>query len=110
LLAAKRRLYERYAAAFADVPGVRLVSEPAGCRSNYWLQTLLLDPAHAAERDEVLAVSNDADLMTRPVWVLNHRLPAFCDCPRMPLPAAESLEQRVINVPSSAQLAMEPSG
>lgn len=106
LLAAKRRLYERYAAAFASVPGMRLLSEPEGCRSNYWLQTLLLDPAIEDERDALLSTSNDAGLMTRPVWVLNHRLPAFRDCPRMPLTSAESLERRVINVPSSAQLAL----
>jgi perosamine synthetase len=107
LLAAKRRLYERYAAAFAAVAGLRLLAEPAGCRSNYWLQTLLLEPSLAAERDEVLALSNDAGFMTRPVWVLGHRLPAFSGSPSMPLPVAESLERRVINVPSSAQLAME---
>ncbi len=109
LLAAKRRLYQRYAAAFAAVPGLRLLAEPEGCRSNYWLQTLVLEPALAKERDDVLALSNDAGFMTRPVWVLGHRLPAFSECSRMPLPAAESLEQRVINVPSSAQLAMEPA-
>jgi aminotransferase in exopolysaccharide biosynthesis len=109
LLAAKRRLHQRYAAAFAKVPGVRLMAEPEGCRSNYWLQTLLLEPALAAERDAILAVSNDAGFMVRPAWVLNHRLSAFADCPRMPLPVAESLEQRLINVPSSAQLAIEPA-
>jgi perosamine synthetase len=109
LLAAKRRLYERYAAAFAAVPGLRLLAEPAGCRSNYWLQTLLLEPALAGERDEILRLSNEAGFMTRPVWVLGHRLPAFRDSPRMSLPVAESLAQRVINVPSSAQLAMEPA-
>jgi perosamine synthetase len=107
LLAAKRRLYERYAAAFAAVPGLRLLAEPSGCRSNYWLQTLLLEPSLAGERDEVLALSNDAGFMTRPVWVLGHRLPAFSGSPSMPLRVAESLEQRLINVPSSAQLVME---
>ena len=48
-LEAKRRLFERYPAAFADTAGVRLVAEPAGCRSNYWLQTLLLDEAGASD-------------------------------------------------------------
>ena len=109
LLAAKRRLHRRYAAAFADVRAVRLVAEPSGCRSNYWLQALLLDRTLAGDRDDVLELSNDAGFMTRPVWVLNHRLPAFIDSPRMPLPVAESLEQRLVNLPSSAQLAMEPA-
>ena len=107
LLDAKRRLYERYAKAFAAVSGVHLLAEPEGCRSNYWLQTLLLEKQCAGEREVILTVSNDAGIMTRPIWILNHRLPAFHASPRMPLSVAESLEQRVVNVPSSAQLAME---
>jgi perosamine synthetase len=33
-----------------------------------------------------------------------HRLPSFSPCPRMPLPVAESLARRLINLPSSASL------
>ena len=35
-------------APWRTLPEVRLVAEPPGCRSNYWLQTLLLN--HAAAR------------------------------------------------------------
>jgi aminotransferase in exopolysaccharide biosynthesis len=100
----KRRLFEQYQAAFARVPGVQLVAEPVGCNSNYWLQTLLLDAAHADQRDAVLTATNDAGLMTRPIWALMNRLPMYANAPRAPLPVAESLEQRVINIPSSAGL------
>lgn len=103
-LADKRRLFERYRAAFADVPDVRLVAEPPGCRSNYWLQTLLLDESLAAQRDAVLALTNDAGLMTRPAWTLMHRLAPYAGAPAAPLPVAESLERRLINLPSSAGL------
>jgi perosamine synthetase len=106
LLAAKRRLYERYATAFASIPGMHVLQESEGCQSNYWLQTLVLDPALENQRDAILSATNDAGLMTRPVWVLNHRLPAFCSNPHMPLTVAESLERRVVNLPSSAQLAL----
>ena len=105
LLAAKRRLHQRYCETFAPVSGVHLMGEPNGCRSNFWLQTLILTSAMAGERDAVLAATNDAGLMTRPIWVLNHRLPMYRGAPRMPLAAAESLERRVVNIPSSAQLA-----
>jgi perosamine synthetase len=107
LLAAKRRLHRRYAHAFAEVSGAHLMSEPSGCRSNYWLQTLLLDEASGCDRDTVLTASNDAGFMARPVWTLNHRLAPFSDSPRMPLAVAESLERRIVNIPSSAQLALE---
>lgn len=103
-LADKRRLFERYARAFAGMREVSLVAEPAGCRSNYWLQTLMLNPAVAAQRDSVLAATNDAGLMTRPSWTLMHKLAPYRDSPRMPLGVAESLEARLINIPSSAFL------
>lgn len=104
LLAAKRELHERYRVAFAGVEGVRLVSEPEHCRSNFWLQTIVLDRRVATERDAVLATTNDAGLTTRPMWTLMHRLPAFAGCPRMGLDVAESMEARALNLPSSAQL------
>jgi perosamine synthetase len=80
------------------------VKEPEGTRSNYWLQAILLDEGVADERDAVLAATNDDGLMTRPVWTLMHHLAPFAECPRMSLPVAESLERRLINVPSSAFL------
>jgi aminotransferase in exopolysaccharide biosynthesis len=106
---AKRRLYVRYQAAFANVPGVRLFAEPEGCRSNYWLQTLVLDESAAHHRDAVLAATNDAGIMTRPAWTLMHRLPPYRSCPRMDLAQSDSLERRLINVPSSAHLALDVS-
>ena len=103
-IAAKRRLFERYRTAFTRVPQVRLMSEPSGSRSNYWLQTLLLDESAAGRRDLILAATNDAGLMTRPVWTLMHLLEPYRDCPRMDLSGAESLARRIINIPSSSQL------
>jgi perosamine synthetase len=64
LLAAKRRLFERYREAFRGISHVRLMTEPEGCRSNYWLQALLLDKAVAEQRDTVL-VSEGAGIAER---------------------------------------------
>ncbi len=101
----KHRLFERYKLAFANLSGVQLVTEPLGCRSNYWLQTLLLDESLANQRDAVLTATNDAGLMTRPAWTLMNRLPMYNKAPMAPLPVAESLERRLINIPSSSSLA-----
>jgi perosamine synthetase len=81
------------------------MTSPAGCESNYWLQTLILDESAAPCRESILAATNDAGLMTRPAWHLLHRLGPYEDCPRAPLPVAESLALRIINLPSSAGLA-----
>ena len=103
-LSQKRALFNAYASAFAGVQGVKLVQEPRSCTSNYWLQTLLLDTPDAALRDALLEATNAAGLMTRPAWTLMHQLPMFRDMPRAPLPVAESLALRLINIPSSAGL------
>lgn len=104
MLSSKRALFERYHAAFSQVPGVELVKEPEQCRSNYWLQALLLDVAQSDQRDLILKATNDAGLMTRPVWILMHELTPFKDSQRMDLSGALSLAQRLINIPSSAGL------
>jgi perosamine synthetase len=103
-LVAKRRLFDRYRTSFAKVPEVHVVAEPPGCVSNYWLQTLLLSGAAAPDRDAILAATNDAGYMTRPTWTLLHRLAPYATSPRMGMTGAESLEKRLINLPSSASL------
>jgi len=101
----KRSLAERYIEAFRDMPEAGIVAEPPGCRSNYWLNTLLLGRRDLALRDAVLEALNGAGLMSRPAWTLMHRLPMYEQCPRMNLETAEDLEDRMINLPSSAALA-----
>lgn len=104
MLAAKRELFRRYQAAIAPVAGVKLIAEPEQCQSNYWLQTLLLDAEQANQRDAILKATNGAGFMTRPAWILMHELTPFKDCPRMDLAGAQSLSQRLINIPSSSGL------
>jgi perosamine synthetase len=64
----------------------------------------VLDEEYADQRDKVLAATNDTGIMTRPVWTLMNKLSMFAGCPKMDLPVAESLAQRLINIPSSAIL------
>jgi perosamine synthetase len=99
-LEAKRALAKRYMETFRGVPGVRVFPEPPECRSNYWLNVLLLDSALESQRDAVLEATNTAGITTRPAWTLMHRLPMFSSAPRMDLCTAESIERRLINLPS----------
>jgi perosamine synthetase len=103
-LTSKRRLYHRYCEVFTGIDSVKLMAEPPGCKSNYWLQTLILDQAVADQRDAILTATNQAGLMTRPAWRLMHKLEPYRNCPRSTLPVAESLGRRMINLPSSAGL------
>jgi len=109
-LQAKRQLTEQYAKAFSDMPQVRLFREREGTKANYWLQTLLLAPSIAEQRNSILQSTNAAGQMTRPVWQLLPRLPMYQNSECMPIPIAEDLARRIINLPSSAQLARTLDG
>ena len=100
----KRVLAENYRKAFSDFDGLHFFSEPEQAQSNYWLNALLLDDVNCDKRDELLALTNNSGIMTRPSWTLMHKLPMFKDCPRMNLVVAEALERRLINIPSSSSL------
>ncbi|WP_031482562.1 LegC family aminotransferase [Maridesulfovibrio frigidus] len=102
IIVSKRKLAEAYAAAFANIKGVRFLTEPDGCKSNYWFCTIILEKGMEAERDSILEATNGAAYMTRPLWTAMHKLPMFENCPRTDMSVAESLEKRVINIPSGA--------
>jgi perosamine synthetase len=105
MVQAKRTLAERYLSAFSDIPWARIFVEPAGSRSNYWLNTLILDPEFASERDRLLRALHDHGIRARPLWTPMHLLSMYQDCPRSPLPVAEDMHARCINLPSSPFLA-----
>lgn len=100
----KRALALRYMEAFKDIEGVKVFQEPEYAQSNYWLNALVLDKGYEGMRDELLQMTNDAGIMTRPVWTLMNKLEMFKECPKMDLTVSESLEKRIINVPSGAWL------
>lgn len=103
-LDSKRKLSGTYAESFANVPGVSFFKEPESCRSNYWLNAILLDGGLERYRDEILEQTNNGGIMTRPAWSLLHTLPMYQNCPRMDLCVSEDIERRLINIPSSVGL------
>jgi perosamine synthetase len=103
-LQSKRDLFERYCEQLSVLNGIRLLSEPTECFSNYWLQTIVLDEPDEELRNLILTDLNEAGLMSRPAWTGLHRLEHFKDNPRMDMEITESLEKRIINIPSSSFL------
>lgn len=99
-VAEKRELAAGYSACLAGSE-FAFVSEPQGCRSNYWLNALICPDR--AQRDQLLQVTNEQGIMTRPVWQLMNRLPMYADAPAGELPNALWLEARIVNLPSSVR-------
>lgn len=98
----KRETAERYKLFFQTTSSIEFFSEPEDCRSNYWLNAVLLPDKTA--RDEFLAYTNDHGVMTRPVWGLMNKLPMFEHCETDDLKNTRWFEERVVNIPSSVRL------
>lgn len=98
----KRETVERYRTFFKDIPDVTFFTEPKHCRSNYWLNALILKDKTAQQ--EFLQYTNDHGVMTRPVWELMNRLPMFKHCETDGLENTVWLADRIVNIPSSVRI------
>ncbi len=103
-LAKKRALSEKYRQAFENNEVVDFFVEPEFARSNYWFNALILKPEIANLRDNLLALLNDNNVMSRPIWNLMYTLEMYKDCPRMDCSVAEDIGRRLVNIPSSVVL------
>jgi aminotransferase in exopolysaccharide biosynthesis len=70
-----------------------------GNKANHWLNAIILNSRE--DRDEFLKVTNDNNVMTRPIWTLMSKLPMFKDCQADGLKNSLWLEDRLVNIPSS---------
>ena len=97
-LAIKAQLANQWNSFFKerDVIFVNSVDEN---KSNHWLNAIILESRK--ERDEFLRLTNEASIMTRPVWTLMSKLPMFKNCQSDGLKNSLWLEDRVVNIPSS---------
>jgi aminotransferase in exopolysaccharide biosynthesis len=101
-LANKRETAEAYAAFFAKCDWASFIAEPKDCRSNYWLNAILVKESDF--RDRLLTATNDANIFTRPVWTLMCDLAMYKNCQCGDLDNARWLVQRVVNLPSSTRI------
>jgi perosamine synthetase len=100
----KRRLFSKYKESFSGISGVKVFEEPSNCISNYWLQTLVLDPDHVDFQEAILRETNQRGIMTRPAWNLICDLPPYKKSPRMEMITSPKLRNSIINIPSSPKL------
>ena len=96
----KRYLAKEYQVFFKN-KGIKFRTETKNTKANYWLMCVELESKK--ERDLFLQSTNDAQIMTRPIWQLMHRLPMYKDCQKDEQVNALFLEERIVNIPSSVR-------
>jgi len=97
----KRELAKKYQTFFQDTDYI-FFKEPKYCKSNYWLNSIILK--NKIERDQFLNKTNSNGVMTRPIWKLMNKLPMFKNAQSNNLKNSKWLCERVVNIPSSVIL------
>jgi aminotransferase in exopolysaccharide biosynthesis len=96
----KRELAIAYKS-FFEASDIKFRTETPNTKANYWLMCVELESLK--ERDLFLSETNNAKVMTRPIWQLMYRLPMYANCQKDEQLKAKFLEERIVNIPSSVR-------
>ena len=97
----KRNLAKKYENFFKTLD-YNFFTEPEGSKSNYWLNTIILNNKN--KRDKFLEDTNSNGVMTRPMWILMNKLLMFKNAQSDNLKNSIWLEERIVNIPSSTTI------
>jgi len=101
-LAWHRHLCDRYVELLAGVEGITVHTNPdEHCDSNYWLNTILIDPVKAGTDCETIRQHLDAcNIESRPLWKPMHTQPVFEGAPAYVNGVSEHLFSMGLCLPS----------
>ena len=104
----KYRLNQIYTKAFESLEELYILNQPELCKSNFWLNNIILkekDNSILREiRNEVLELSHQKFIFTRPVWKLLNKQKPYIYSPKGDLSNSEFMEFRIISLPSSTKI------
>jgi pyridoxal phosphate-dependent aminotransferase EpsN len=104
-VAARRRNFERYAEALADLPGIAFMPEAPWGRSTRWLTCITIDPEEfGADRETVRLALEAEEIESRPVWKPMHLQPVYAAYESVGGAVAEHLFTHGLCLPSGSNL------
>ena len=107
-VAARRRIFDRYAEALQDLPGIAFMPESLYGQSNRWLTCLTIDPQVFGADRELVRLALEADnIEARPVWKPMHMQPVFAGARMFGGAVSERLFQNGLCLPSGSSLSTE---
>ena len=104
-VAARRRIFDRYAAALSAVEGISMMPEAPYGTSNRWLTCITVDAHRTGFTAEDLRLRLEAaDVESRPTWKPMHLQPVFRGLRTIGGEVAEDLFARGLCLPSGSSL------
>jgi perosamine synthetase len=104
----RRRNAARYSQRLAGLTGLDLPAEAPGCRSVYWMYSIVVRDGFRLDRDGLSRELARAGIESRPFFYPLHLQPLYQDIRTgASLPVAEDLATRGLNLPSGNELTIE---
>lgn len=100
----KIKLYKIYQNLFKSVKGIEIMGAPKYCKSNFWLQTMILSKETKKFKNKIIKECHDANIKVRPLWELISSLNMYKNCPKMNLENSFKAYESIINLPSSSSI------
>jgi pyridoxal phosphate-dependent aminotransferase EpsN len=102
---ARKRNFEFYAEALADLPGIEFMPEASWGRHTRWLTTLTIEPeTFGAGHEAVRLALEDENIEARPLWKPMHLQPVYERYERVGGAVAEHLFEHGLCLPSGSNL------
>ena len=70
----KRKLYKKIKNLIMDNNNLDVLNEPKKCKSNFWIQTLILKKPSFTNRNKILDRFHQNKILARPLWKPLHKL------------------------------------
>jgi dTDP-4-amino-4,6-dideoxygalactose transaminase len=104
----RRRNFDYYRAALADLPGIEFMPEAPWGRHTRWLTCITVDPAElGADRETLRLVLEENQIEARPLWKPMHLQPAYARFEVVGGRVCEALFERGLCLPSGSSLTSE---
>ncbi|HEX7294113.1 MAG TPA: LegC family aminotransferase [Pyrinomonadaceae bacterium] len=104
----KKRIADRYARGFAQIPGVTMMSQASWASSIFWLNTILIDEREfGVDSRTLMKRLGSRGIQARPLWQPLHRSSAHPEAHWTGGDVADRLNRQALSLPSSVGLSDE---
>lgn len=100
-LKSKRALSKKIKSNLKNNKNIKFFEEPKNCKSNYWLQIVMLNKASIKLRNSVIENLIKNGLQSRPLWNLLHKIKYLKKFDHDNLSISLDIEKKIINIPSN---------
>ena len=107
-VAARRANFVRYRERLQSLPGIRMMPEPAECKSSRWLTCITVDESEFGKSPEAIRLALEAqNIESRPLWKPMHMQPLYAQKPAYGGCVSETLFTSGLCLPSGSNLSAD---